>query len=334
VSILSQDEINALLNAFQTMQSPAGNFSSPSGETAANRQVKIYDFARPDKFSKEQIRTLQMVHNSYARNLGTALSTFLRCAVQVDLVGVDQVSYDEFCKGIPNPTVVGLFTLAPLPGKSIVEINPHLAFVMINRLIGGRGQVDQTPRELTDMEKMLMTKVLTRTVDAYQRGWESLFAITPDFKGIQANTMFAQVALPSDMVMLVTLETSVDGVPGTISICVPILSLEPVLAKLNAREWMRGQLQRPRPGVKEQVVRRVMETPVEVIVELGTAFLSLDEIVQLAPGDTIVLEQRTNGELPVLVEGCRKALAAPGLSDRTVGVRITRTLEPKGNPDE
>ena len=324
MSILSQDEINALLNAFQTMQGPE-DVAPAAAEATKSRQVKIYDFARPDKFSKEQIRTLQMVHSSYARNLSTALSTFLRCAVQVDLVGVDQVSYDEFCKGIPNPTVVGLFTADPLPGTSIIELNPHLAFVMLNRLLGGRGDTMPTPRELTDMEKMLIAKLLTRAITAYQRGWESLLAIRPRLQAVQSNTMFAQVALPSDMVMLVTLEASVDGVPGTISVCVPILSLEPVLTKLNAREWMSGHAQEPKPWVRQQVAASIRETPVAITVELGSADLSLDEVVNLAPGDTIVLDQRANGELPILVEGRRKAYGIPGLAGRVVGVRVTRT---------
>ena len=335
MSILTKDEINALLSAFQTSEAEDAQPTSRGGAPRKNRQVKIYDFARPDKFSKEQIRTLQMVHNSYARIVSTSLSTFLRCAVQVELVGVDQVSYDEFCKGIPNPTLIGLFTMAPLSGTAVLEINPYLAFVMMDRLLGGRADdTAASPRELTDLEKMLTAKILDRAVTAYQRGWESLLEVETRLQSVQSSTMFAQVALPSDMVMLVTLEASVDGVPGTISVCVPFLSLEPMLARLNAREWMSGHAQEPKPGMRRQVISNLMDAPLSVSVELGQARLSLDEVLKLEEGDTIVLQQRANGELPILVEGRRKAVGVPGLAGKVVGVRVTRVGAPRPTPDD
>ncbi|MDI3281338.1 MAG: flagellar motor switch protein FliM, partial [Bacillota bacterium] len=232
--VLSQEEIDALLAALSTGQM---DVETAKKEESA-RKVKQYDFRRPDKFSKDQIRTLEMLHENFSRLLSTSLTTYLRVLVDVKLVSVQQMTYDEFIRSLPNPTVMCTFTLAPLPGEGVLEINPALALMIVQRLLGGKVQFPEKARELTDIELIILKRVILRSLTHFHEAWGNVADVDASLEQIELNPQFVQIVAPSQMVILVTLSVKVGDQEGFINICLPDTLLEPVLPKLSAHYWL------------------------------------------------------------------------------------------------
>lgn len=320
--ILSQDEINALLSAFASSEAETEKFGKKL------KEVKQYDFTRPDKFSKEQIRTLQMIHSTFARMLSTTLSTYLRCPFQADLISVDQVTYDEFLKSIPHTTVICTFSIEPLIGNAVIEINLDVAFSIIDRLMGGTGTLIKQARELTDIEQILIVRVVEHCLNSYAEAWSSLIQITPKLEGISSNTLFTQIALRSDMVMLVTLEARIGTTVGTISLCVPIVTLEPILAKLSVQEYFSRQKQEPNEEMLLRVKSALSKAELECVAVLGRAYLRIRDFMELQEGDLIVLDSRAGEDIQIWIDSRPRFYAQPGIAANRRGVRITKVVEP------
>ncbi|MBC7240081.1 MAG: flagellar motor switch protein FliM, partial [Chloroflexi bacterium] len=183
------------------------------------RKIKVYDFRRPDKFSKDQIRGLQMIHESFARILTTNLSARVRSVVQMKVVSVDQVTYEEFTRSLFNPTVLVLFSLEPLEGTSVLEINPALMFSIIDRLLGGRGEPLKKPRELTDIEITVVKRLIDDFLLALQEAWGHIVELRLKVEGLENNPQFVQVAPPNDMTAVVTIDTKIGEVEGMMNLC-------------------------------------------------------------------------------------------------------------------
>lgn len=326
--LLSQDEINALLSAFASGEA---DISRPGGR---HREVKQYDFARPDKFSKEQLRTLQMIHSTYARMLSTTLSTYLRCPFQADLISVDQVTYDEFLKSIPHTTVIVNFSMEPLSGNALLEINLDVAFSIVDRLMGGTGVLLKQARELTELEQTLMSGVVEKCLTSYSEAWSSLVQIRPRVEAISSNTLFTQIALRNDMVMLVTIEARIGTTVGTITVCVPIVVLEPILAKLSVQEYFSRQRQELDDSSAKRL--RAVLTGVELpcVAVLGHATIQVRDWMDLRVGDMIALDTRTNEDATVWVGSRPRFRGRPGLCGSHRGVCITEVVEPIENPEK
>ncbi|HPB83895.1 MAG TPA: flagellar motor switch protein FliM, partial [Spirochaetota bacterium] len=199
--ILSQDEIDALLTAISTGEVDTTDYTA----TKEQRKVKIYDFRRPDKFSKDQIRTLQMMHETFARLTTTALSAQLRALVSVHVASVDQLTYEEFIRSIPNPTTLAVVNMDPLKGSAVLEIDPSITFTIIDKLFGGRGEQTKISRELTDIEQSVMEGIIVRILGNLREAWSNVIDLRPRLGNIETNPQFAQIVPPNDMVVLITL---------------------------------------------------------------------------------------------------------------------------------
>ena len=219
--VLSQDEIDQLLNAIASGDTASEEYKPP----ADNRKIKMYDFKRPDKFSKEQIRTVQIMHETFARLTTTALSANLRSMVHVHVASVDQLTYEEFIRSLPSPTALAIINMDPLKGSAILEIDPAITFSIIERLFGGPGDGTKGQHELTDIEQSVMEGIIVRILGNVREAWAQVIDLRPRLGQIDTNPTFAQIVAPNEMVILVTLETKVGEVEGMMNFCIPYLTI-------------------------------------------------------------------------------------------------------------
>lgn len=287
--ILSQEEIDKLLEAISS-----GEVAADDGAQSDQRKVKIYDFKRPDKFSKDQIRTVQMMHETFARLTTTALSAKLRSMVQVHVSSVDQLTYEEFIRSIPNPTTLALVSMDPLKGSAILEMDPAITFTIIDRLFGGTGEPIKISRELTDIELSVIEGNVVHILGNLREAWSSVIDLRPRLGSIETNPQFAQIVPPNEMVMLITLETKIGESEGMMNLCIPYITIEPIIQKLSAQFWFSSVRRTESDTHKKTIQERLEQVMAEVKVEIGSIELSFGELMSIRSGDIVKL---TNTDL-------------------------------------
>lgn len=322
--VLSQNEIDALLSALSTGEVDANEIK----EEQQQRKVKVYDFRRPDKFSKDQIRTLYMLHENFARLLNTYLSGHLRAMVQVNVASVDQMTYEEFIRSVPNPSVISVLQMQPLKGNAILEINPSIIFAVIDRLFGGSGQVSSKPRPLTDIEENIVRRVMGKTIESLAEAWKQFVPLKPILEAIEMNPQFTQIVPPSDMVVLITLQAKVGQGEGFINLCIPYLVLEPIMSKLSTTYWVAGTVRGTSTEQHIQSIkRRVEQIRVPIVVELGKTSVTVQELLELRPGDVLQLDTRIKEDMKVVIGSYKKFFCKPGILGSKLAMQITSVVE-------
>lgn len=290
------------------------------------RTVKRYDFRRPDKFSKDQLRTLQIIHESFSRGFATYLSGYVRTMVEGEVVSVTQATYDEFVRSLTNPTLIGVFSVSPLEGSALLEIPPDLSFVIIDRLLGGPGTVPTRIRELTEIEQTVMRRVLERSLVALGDAWTNLVAMQPKLERVEVNPQFVQLLPPQDMVIVIALRVRIRDVEGRVNICLPYMALEPIASRLSAH-YLFGVGEKVEEGQHVEELRRQVETmTVPVTVSLGEATVTIGELLDLGVGDVIRLNTSTREPLAVRVGDKTKFMAKPGRVGSRLAVEIVQVL--------
>ncbi len=327
--ILSQDEIDALLNAISSGEVAEDEYSS----VGEQKKVKIYDFKRPDKFSKDQIRTLQMMHETFARLATTGLSAQLRALVHVHVAAVDQLTYEEFIRSIPNPTTLAVINMDPLRGSAILEIDPSISFTIIDRLFGGKGETAKISRELSEIEMSVMEGIIVRILGNMREAWSTVIDLRPRLGNIETNPQFAQVVPPNDMVVLINLETKIGEVEGLTNLCIPYITIEPIINKLSAQYWYssirKGELDENRAIIQE----RLDQVQIPVIAEVGSVDISIMEFMGLTVGDVVKLENTTTrSDMLVKVGERKKFKCLPGRVGNRLAIQIGDRVE--DIPDE
>lgn len=322
--VLSQDEIDQLLTAIST-----GDIETEEVTQATDqRKIKIYDFKRPDKFSKEQIRTVSIMHETFARLTTTALSAQLRSLVHVHVASVDQLTYEEFIRSIPNPTTLGIINMDPLKGSAVLEIDPSITFSIIDRQFGGQGEGAKITRDLSDIETAVMEGIIVRILGNLREAWSQVIDLRPRLGQIETNPQFAQIVPPNEMVVLVTLETKVGEVEGMINFCIPYLTIEPIISKLSA-QYMYSSVRSG--GTTENLntlKERLSSIGVTVVAEIGSMQLTVRDVLSLQRGDTIRLPNtRISDPLVMKIGNRHKFLCRPGVVGSKVAVQITKKLE-------
>lgn len=328
--ILSQDEIDALLSAISSGEQSIDDYAATVGE---QKKVKIYDFRRPDKFSKDQIRTLQMMHETFARLTTTALSAQLRALVSVHVGSVDQLTYEEFIRSIPNPTTLAVINMDPLKGSAVLEIDPSITYTIIDRLFGGPGEPTKITRELSDIELSVMEGIIVRILGNLREAWSTVIDLRPRLGNIETNPQFAQIVPPNDMVVLITLETKVGDVEGMTNLCIPYITIEPIITKLSAQYWYssirRGETDENRVIIQE----RLDQVEIPLRCEVGDTELSMEDILGLHLGDVVKLgSTHIKADMTVKVGDRKKFKCRPGRIGNRLAVQIGDPIE--DIPDE
>ncbi len=322
--VLSQDEIDQLLTAISSGDVETEDIPQPTDQ----RKIKIYDFKRPDKFSKEQLRTINMMHETFARLTTTSLSAQLRSLVQLHVASVDQLTYEEFIRSIPNPTTLAVINMDPLKGSAILEIDPAITFSIIDRLFGGQGEGSKVTRELTDIETSVMEGIIVRVLGSMREAWNQVIDLRPRLGQIDTNPQFAQIVPPTEMVVLVTLETKVGEVEGMINFCIPYLTIEPIISKLSAQYWY-STVRRGTTTENLNILRDKLATvAVTVVAEIGEMQLTVGDVLSLRAGDVIRLpDVRVNDPMSLNIGNRRKFLCRPGQVGNKLAVQIVKQLE-------
>jgi len=328
--ILSQEEIDALLGALSSGELQADQIKGEPTDVAS--KIKAYDFFRPSKFSKEQIRTIYMLHETFGRLWSSTLSGVLRNYVSLSVSSVDQVTYQEFIQSIPNPTITAMFTLSPLEGKALMEFSPTIGFPIIDRLLGGTGRSNLQARELTEIEEHVINNLVDEGMVFLKEAWATMIDLRPELKGIESNPLFVQIVPPSDMILLITLEARSGDFSGIINIIYPYVLREPILSLLSAQTLYAVGTRAPSEETRERTRRVLNKVELPVRVELGTADCTMRELLSLEVNDIIVLDTKVNEDLKVRVGEVVKFLCTPGQIGKQRAAQITEAALDSDNP--
>ena len=323
--VQSQDEIDQLLQAISTGESEADEFK-PVTDT---RRIKIYDFRRPDKFSKEQIRTVSNMHETFARLTTTSLSAQLRTLVHVHVASVDQLTYEEFIRSIPTPTTLAVINMDPLKGNAVLEIAPEITFIIIDRLFGGSGDTGgKVNRDLTDIEQSVMEGIIVRILANMREAWTQVIDLRPRLQQIETNPQFAQIVPPSEMVILVTLEIKIGEEAGMMNICIPYITIEPIVSKLSSSFWFSSVRRSSTTQYLGTLKEKLADVEMELVADIGSINVPIRDVLSLRTGDVIRLNTIKVGEPLTLSVGSKKKFyCQPGVVGKKVAVQIIEKID-------
>ena len=319
--VLSQDEIDNLLKALST-----GELDADEMKNTDERQVKDYDFARPAKFSKEHLRTLEIIFEHFGRLLATNLPAYLRKSVSVDVVNSEVVIYSEFSNALSNPVLLGVVGMDPLMGNVIMEMASNLGFAIVDRLLGGVGNSLEKERDFSEIELSILERVFTICVNLLHEPWENVVEITPRLNRIETNSQFAQIISPSETIAIVTINLKIGAVEGLMNICLPYTTLEPVMDKLNTKYWFSTMKEKDSNSYEAAIENIIDNALIPMKAVLGTSKINVQDFVNLQLGDVIRLDRKVDDELEVYVGNIKKFKALPGYSDNKYAVRVTEIL--------
>lgn len=328
--VMSQEEIDALLAAVA-----GGEVKAEDMKQEDTRKIKTYDFKRPDKFSKDQIRTLYMLHESFTRLLNTYLSTHLRTLVSVDVASVEQLTYQEFVQSMANPSVISVLGVPPLKGNIIFEVGTDLAFAFIDRVFGGDGNTSMKARVLTEIEDAVMRRFINAAMVNFKEAWANVATINPFLETTESNPQFTQIVTPSEMVVIVTIQAKIGEIEGMMNICIPYLVLEPIMSKLTTTFWVASSISKDEnSGHAEMIREKLSRTLVPFVVEVGEVQITIKEFLTLGFGDVLQLNTKVKEDLPCRVGSNAKFYCRPGTFGKRMAVQITRVVTAENEEEE
>ena len=327
--VLSQSEIDALLSAISTGEMTADDIKKEDEE----KRVKVYDFKRALRFSKDQIRSLTRVHENFARLITTFFSAQLRTYVQITVASVDQIPFEEFVRSIPNMTLINVFEVPPLDGNILMEINPNIAYSMLDRMMGGTGESHSNVDNLTEIETKIMTNLFERSFDNLREAWESIAEIDPMLVELEVNPQFLQMISPNETVVVISLNTVTGETSGMINIGIPHVVLEPIVHNLSARYWMQSNTKEMSPEQIKALETNVRRSELPVSVELGTADITIQDFLMMQYGDVLQLDKQIDSPLVLKVGNLPKFTVQPGKVNKKLAVQIIEPLK-GGDEDE
>ena len=312
--VLSQSEIDNLL-----AQLNAGEFDMEQMKGEDEKPVRDYNFERPTKFSKEHLRTLEIIFEHYGRLLSTNLPVYLRKNVQITVASSETVTFSEFTNALSNPVILGIISFTPLNGSIIVDLQSNLGYAMLDPLI-------KSNREFSEIELVIIQKILVLMTQLFREPWKNVIELNPVLSRLETNPQFAQVIGPNEMVAIVTLNMKIGDTEGLVNVCLPFFTLEDVMDKLNTKYWF-STMQENRDGEYEayieSMIRRV-EIPVKAV--LGKSVINVSDFMNLQVGDCIRLDTKVDQDMDVYVGNIRKFTALPGANKDNYAVRVTSVL--------
>ncbi len=319
--VLSQSEIDSLLAALST-----GELEVDDTQKKEEKQVKNYDFKRPAKFSKEHLRTLEIIYEHYGRLVSTNLAVYLRKNIQISVASSETVTFSVFSNALSNPVILGIINFNPLPGNILIDMSCNLGFSMIDRMLGGQGNPLEKNREFSEIEMAILEKLMIICMQMMREPWKNVLDISPMMERIETNSQFAQMIAPSDMIAIVTLNVKIGDIEGLMNICLPFFTLEDIIDKLNTKFWystMQAKSSETYDEYIESLIRRV-SIPVKAV--LGKSSVSVNDFINLQPGDIIRLDKGVDSELNIYVGNLKKFTALPGSSKDKYAVRVTSVI--------
>ncbi len=322
--ILSQNEIDSLLEALTTGKLDVDEIKL----TAAPTPSKPYDFRRPNKFSKEHLRSLEMLHQNFARLLSSFFSGYLRASINIEVASVGQMIYEEFMRSIPSPTVLTIFQLKPLEGAAVMETNSQVVFPLIDLMFGGPGTATDKTRELTDIETTVVRRLYQRVLENLSTAWQDLYEIDTEIEAIETNPRMQQLYSPNEVVALITFSVNIEEEPrGLMNLCIPYIVLEPVMSRLSVRQQFIRQTGGPKDEDTKWIKHWLGYSNVNMEVILGEASITIRDFIQLQTDDVLILSRKINNDLELFVENELKFGVQAGRVNKNLAVQVVALIE-------
>ena len=320
--VLSQAEIDALLNAYSSGTPEEIATIDNTKSTATD-----YNFSRPSKFNREQLRTLEIIFDNYSRELTSFLTGYLRANVEIEVINSEQITYRDFSMSLANPTILSIVDFEPFKGQIILEMSTNIAYSIIDRILGGPGMPLNGVREVSDIEKILLERILTQMLVIMPDAWANFATVNPKLNQIETNVQFAQVLPPNEMTALVTLSISIGNAKGFVNFCIPHIVIEPIAQKLSSTNWFSVTKDEAESLIyKEQLEFKLEHTYVDVSAVVGKTTVMVSDFVNLQAGDIIPLDSYINSNLNVMVGDLLKFNAKPGISRGKNAIQITSLI--------
>ncbi len=323
--ILSRDEVDMLLSAVS--DGDIGE-ETPEPEKFEQTVLTTYDFRRPERVSKEELKGLQSLFEAFARELGIAMPPFLRTVVRVDLTSIDQLTYDEFILSVSRPTSMSILDMSPLDGKAVLEMSPAMVFPIVDRAMGGKGMSLAAPRELTEIEDRIIYRIVLMILDSWKRAWEQLIEFSMGVVNQESDPLVVQIVAGSEMVILVGYEVCVGETVGSMNIRVPLLVLNPILDQISQQAHYQRRMspemaQLTRSSIHETLIRTVV--PLEAV--LGQARVHLSDVARLQVGDVLSLDSDVGEPIRLNVGDVPRFLAKPGRKKEQSSVQLVSLIQ-------
>lgn len=318
VDVLSQNEIDALLAALSSGEMDAEELKKEETQ----KKIRAYDFKRAVRFSKDHIRSLTRIHENFARYLTTYFSAQLRTFVQISVVQVEQLPYDEFIRSIPKMTILNIFEAEPLEGRMVLEVHPNVAYAMLDRLLGGIGTAPSKIGSLTEIETIIMERIFSRAFESLQEAWKTVIDINPRMEALETNPQFMQIVSPNETIALISLSTKIGDTTGMINLCIPHVVIEPIMPKLSVHHWFVSQKKSRIPEEVDALRNRVNKAALPIVAELGESQVTIREFLGLSVGDVISLNKPVQEGLSIMIGDKLKYIGSPGTLKDRVAVQI------------
>ncbi len=320
--VLSQNEIDSLL---QSLSSGSADMDEMQQQEDV-RKIVDYDFKRPAKFSKEHLRTLEIIFEHYGRLLSTNLPGHLRKNVQVSVMSSEAVTFSEFINALGTPTLMGIVNFAPLSGKIIMEYSVTLAYAIVDRLLGGDGTPLEKNREFSEIELLILERIIVVCMQLFREPWKNVVELNPVLEVVETNAQFAQILSPNEMMAIVTLNIEVGNVSGLMNVCLPHMTLESVIDKLNTKFWFTSIHNGDGHSFGEFIEEAIERVSVPLRAHLGESAITVTDFMNLQVGDVIRLNSHVEKELDIYVGDIRKFTALPGTNKDKYAVRVTSVI--------
>ena len=337
--VLDQNEVDALLAAISGGDVDA-DASAAGGRVFTNRErgreaveIRPYDFKRPERVSKDQMRSLEQLHEGFGRNFGASLSGFLRTIIEVKVASIEQLTYAEFIQGLPNPTSFNLLGCQPLEGQMCLEISPLIIYPIIDRLLGGSSAELFIPqRALTQIEQRLVSKITDRAMAALSEAWANVAPIQFSLEDTESNPQLVQIVPPNEVVVVVGFELKMGARAGTMSLCIPFNVIESVVEKLASQSWnqyKRGKSGRGYDAMRRRMAGKLHRAPLRATALLAETTITLGDLMAMAPGDIVTTRKPASSPVVLAVEDRKKFIAHLGQHKGHRALKVARSISAK-----
>lgn len=313
--ILSQNEVNALIKNVSVDKEPE--------RAAEKKNVNLYDFKHPDRISKDQLRVLKTIHTNFAKAFGTHLSTKLRTTVDLNVLSVDQLTYSEFTITMASPSCIYIIASEVGEGSFVIEFAPELVFYIIDRLLGGRGEIIDEVREITIIEENVLKKIVQQAILQLDDSWQQIASLKPKLSSFETNPQFVQIAPASEPSVVISFSVKIQNFNSLITLCFPYFVLEPIMQTLSIQSWISNKQKVSSDEDTELMQKRVLNTVVEMSARLSSEKIKIADLMKLEKGDVLVLDRSINEKFSLVLAGKTKFLGKPGIVGKKVAVQIT-----------
>lgn len=322
--VLSQQEIDELLNALSSGELNINEIK----EEAEEKKVRVYDFRRPNKFAKDQMRTLQIIYENFSRLMSSYLSGVLRTYCQIDVASVEPQTYYEFINSLPEPVILVIVDCKPLKGSMIIEFSPEVVYNIIDRLLGGPGKNTDKIRDFTEIEIALIERLVRHLIGLMGESWANVLKADFKINAIETNAQFAQIVSPNETIAIITMNTIVGNVEGMINLCIPYMMIEPILPKLSTKFWFSGKMDEEDRDIQtEKIAENIEDTYIDIKAILGETTITVKDFLSLQPGDVIKLDRKVEDDISIVIENVEKFCGVVGIKNNRMAVQITGKRE-------